>query len=245
MLKIQNMEIDHMISETVEVTETRRINRISVAQIFRSFLDAFNLDRGVLFTMKQLFMNPGKAIVSFLGTGRYHFVPPFRLLIVTTAIVMYLISLSKSVAEFGTGFNEGVSDVNDATKVMEVQQAMASYMNLILWTFIPVIALLTYSLNRKKGFNFAEHLVFQTYLFCIANIFGFFLPLDHYLPISVIWLIVYLPMVFYYIYGYRFFLAKSWLRAVLEMTIIFLVSMVIWGVLFGGAITLGVFVLST
>lgn len=239
------MEIDPMITEAVEITETRRIERISLAQIFRSFLDAFNLDRGVVFTLKQLFVNPGRAIVSFLGTGRYHFVPPFRLLIVTTAIVLYLISLSQSVVELGSGFNEGISDASDATKFLEVQQAMSSYMNLILWTYIPIIALLTYVLNRKKGFNFAEHLVFHTYLFCIANICGFFLPLDHYLPIYVIWLIVYVPMVFYYIYGYRFFMAKSWLRAVLEMIAIFVISSIIWGAMFGVTMALGVLILST
>jgi hypothetical protein len=238
------MEIDQMVNDTMEVTETRKIERISVPQIFRSLLDAFNLDRGVLFTIKQLFVNPGKAIVSFLGKGRYHFVPPFRLLIVTTAIVLYLISVSKSAVDFGAGFYEGVNSEAEESQTKQVQEALAGYMNLILWTFIPVIALFTYFPHRKRGFNYAEHLVFHTYLFCIANIFGFLMPLDHYLPVPIIWLMVYVPMVFYYIFAYRYFLAKSWLRAAVEMTTIFFVSTIIWGVLFVVSIAVGVVLLS-
>ena len=73
------------------IVEERRWNRITLKYIFSSLLDAFNLERGGIYTLKRLFINPGQMAKDYLGAERFHFTPPFRLLFITTAIVIYII----------------------------------------------------------------------------------------------------------------------------------------------------------
>lgn len=234
------MAAEEEIPERIEVTETRTIRRLSLKRTFQSMLDAFNLDRGVIFTLRRLFIDPGNAIVAFLGTGRYHYIPPFRILIVTTAIVLYLISFSESAADFERGFAEGGSGSETSLQVQEVLNRLSNYTNLILWTFIPFFALLTYVVNYKRRFNFAEHLVFHTYLFSLANIFGFLMPLDNFLPAELVLVLVYVPMLFYYVFAYRSFLEKGWLRSSIEMMTLFLLSSAVWFLFFSFSLVFAV-----
>ncbi|MTI19393.1 DUF3667 domain-containing protein, partial [Fulvivirga sp. RKSG066] len=54
-------------------------------------LDAWNMQKGGLYTLKWLFLNPGKLIRAYLGTERYIITSPFKLLILTTALSLFLI----------------------------------------------------------------------------------------------------------------------------------------------------------
>jgi hypothetical protein len=227
--------------EPLDVSEVRKVHRITLAHIFHSIFDAFNIDRGGVFTLKQLLRNPGAAVQDYLGANRYHYTPPFRLLIVTTALTLFMIGLSEFVEsapdQMGEGFNSETKNLSEeerlnATAAMfEILSDIQAYFNLLLWTFIPFIALFTWLVNLKKKYNFAEHLVFQTYLFSISNIIGFILPLDHFVPWWVIMTVVYILMFFYYIYAYREFLKKSTFRSILEMAMILVFSLLLWSTL--------------
>lgn len=238
--------------EPLDITESRSVKRITLAQVFRSAFDAFNVDRGGVFTVKNLFYDPGVAIRDYLGANRYHYTPPFRILIVTTAIALFMIGQSEFTenmnAEFTAGLNDSVNQtesekVDITNHVRSILDELQPYFNLILWTFIPFIALFSWLLNLKGKFNFAEHLVFQVYLFCISNILSFLYPLDHFIPIPVVFLIIYVLMFFYYIYGYKEFLKKSWLRSAIEMIFVLLFASTLWTVLVG--ISFGIYIART
>ena len=228
--------------EPLDVTEVRQVKRITLGHVFNSLILAFNMDRGGIYTVKQLFIKPGEAVRDYLGANRYHYTPPFRILIITTAIVLFAIGLSEitetAEAQFSADVSSTMSEAKnekvDATEEIKgILQDLSAYFNLILWTFIPIMAFFTWLLNLKKGYNYAEHLVFQTYLFCISNVLGFLFPLDHFVPAWLIFSIVYIFISFYYIYGYKGFIGKSWLRSFFESLFILLVSSTIWSVLLG------------
>jgi hypothetical protein len=239
--------------EPLDVTEIRTVKRITMAQVLRSAVDAFDLDRGGIYTMKQLFIDPGKAVRDYLGANRFHYVPPFRILIVTTAIALFLIGLAEfseqASTDFSTGYEASVQyNGGDQEKSRKAMKSMIhffgeiqGYFNIILWTFIPFAALFSWLINLKAKFNFAEHIVFQTYLFCVSNMVSFLFPLDHILPGWVIFLVVYILILFYYIFAYKEFLLKSWLRSLFEMIFIFFFSTMFWSLLLGVAIGIYVF----
>jgi len=225
--------------EPLDISEVRRVHRITIAHIFRSLFDAFNMDRGGIYTAKQLFINPGKAVRDYLGANRYHYTPPFRILIITTALALFAIGLSEFTeaaeaqfsADISESVNNGKEEKIDATaEIKSILQEMSGYYNLILWTFIPIMAFFTWLLNLKKEYNYAEHLVFQTYLFCVSNVLGFLFPLDHFMDGRIIFAVIYIAILFYYVYGFRAFLRKSWLRSFFESFFIFLISSVLWSV---------------
>ena len=233
--------------EPLDITETRQVKRITTMQVIRSAFDAFNVDRGGVFTIKRLFTNPGKAIKNCLGANRYHYTPPFRLLIVTTAIALLVISQAEVTQTFGkdivTGIENG-SQEKDPTeselmmaKFNELTNTLKPYSNLILWTFIPLFALFVWLINLKGPFNYAEHVVFQSYMFCLSNILSLILITDHFLPIPLVMAFLYIGMFAYYVYGYKVFTGKKWFRSFLEIILSLIIVSAVWstilGILFG------------
>lgn len=233
--------------EPLDITETRQVKRITTMQVLRSAFDAFNVDRGGVFTVKRLFVNPGKGIKNYLGANRYHYTPPFRLLIVTTAIALLVISKAEVTQSFGkdivTGIENGAQEKDKTeqelmmAKFNELTNTLKPYSNLILWTFVPLFALFVWLINLKGPFNFAEHVVFQTYMFSISNILSLILIFDHFLPISLVLIILYAGMFAYYVYGYKVFTGKKWFRSFLEIVLSLIIVSAVWsavlGILFG------------
>ncbi|MFW5762393.1 MAG: hypothetical protein ACOCXH_15575 [Cyclobacteriaceae bacterium] len=62
-------------SDTIEVTETRIIRRVTLKGFVTSVLDAFNIERGGIYTLKRLFSNPGNMSFHYLGEGRFRYTP--------------------------------------------------------------------------------------------------------------------------------------------------------------------------
>jgi hypothetical protein len=228
--------------EPLDVTEIRQVKRITIAQVFQSMFDAFNVDRGGIFTAKQLFIDPGNAVRDYLGANRYHYTPPFRLLIITTAVALFAISIADFTEAMTAGFTKDISDSVNETKtekvditkeVTQLLYELSSYHNILLWTLLPFLTFFSWLMNLKKPFNFAEHFVFQTYLSCVSNILSFLFPLDHILPLWLTFVIVYMGVFFYYVYGYKEFLKKSWMASFLEVLFVLFFGSIIWSTVLG------------
>lgn len=218
--------------EGTEITEIRLVKRITIKHIFESVFEAFNIERGGVYTIKSLLRNPGKAIQDYLGANRFHYTPPFRVLLVTTAIAFYFISISHGVEQFDEGFVEGIPEP-ETTKLIEdaIRDFVSTYGNFVLWTFIPLAAIFSFWFNRKKGYNFAEHLVYQTYLFCIANLLVLLLPLDHYIDQQILTAIIYVIMLVYYVYAYKVFFDRSWLKSIWHIFWLMFLATIIWSLM--------------
>ena len=55
-------------------------------------MEVYNLERGGLYTLVQLFYNPGKLVRAYLGVARYKIMSPFRVLILTTAAALLFLN---------------------------------------------------------------------------------------------------------------------------------------------------------
>ncbi|MCA1763614.1 MAG: DUF3667 domain-containing protein [Cryomorphaceae bacterium] len=223
--------MDHFVdNEALDVTEVRRVRRITMRNLFVSIAEAFNLERGGIYTVKTLFKNPGKAAREYLGTKRHHYTPPFRLLIVTTAIMLFLLRYSDTAAAAGDDFLKGVDESSEMA-VQKITEVFSNYFNLIIWSLIPIMAFISYLLNLKKNYNFAEHLVFQTFLFCLTNILSFLMPLDTYFGPVVMNIFILVVPFGYYVYGYKVFTGRSLGRSIWHCSVIYIIATVFWVVL--------------
>lgn len=200
----------------IEVVEKRTVERITLRFYVKNIFDAFNVDRGGIFTIKRLFINPGAMVKDYLSKGRYRYTPPFRLLIITTTIALLLIGYSKTGADFSQGFYRGVQ--SDDSK--DLLNSLRQFQNVFLWLSIPFYTLLQYWLNRKSGFNYTENLVEQTYLFTLANLASLIIALDTFISVALAGTISIGLYFFYYVYAYKVFFKKSWGRSVLENLVI-------------------------
>ncbi|WP_420316294.1 DUF3667 domain-containing protein [Ekhidna sp.] len=184
----------------IEVEEKRIIKRITIKQAVADFLNAFNVERGLVYTIKLLFLNPGKLIRNYLEEGRFKIVNAFRLLIITTAlslIVLYVSGLDIMISEFTRGFNEGMTEKEFSSQ--SFQQLFSDYYNLFLWISIPCYGLVTFLLFRKSSYNYAEHIVANSfYVSGINIIYCFMLPLTFFLTLNVAFILVWLLSAIYY-----------------------------------------------
>ncbi|WP_425390539.1 hypothetical protein [Ekhidna sp.] len=214
----------------IEVEEKRTINRITFKQTIADFLNAFNVERGLIYTFKLLFSNPGELIRIYLADGRFKIVNAFRLLILTTALsllVLYLSGVDSMVSEFTRGFNEGISDKEFSSQ--SFQQLFSDYYNLFLWISIPCYGLMTFLFFRKSAYNYAEHMVANCfYLSGINIIYCLILPLILILNLSTAFLITIILSALYYFYLFSQFLQSRSLAFFIKALLAFVVGNVLY-----------------
>ncbi len=226
------------------VSQEREVRRFDLRNVGSSILEMFNLQYGILFTLWALVSNPGKITKHYLLEGRLKYFSPFRLLVLSTALLLILFSTSDFGKEFEEGFMLGSNAVEPsleeqkriqgqkaAAKVLEIFQ---DYFNILIWMYIPFISFFSWLLNRKRGLNYAENIVFNTYYTSMVNLFTLPILLGYVFEIEEIATYVsFILIVAYYAWYYKDIFEKSWLRASLEALMITVISTLLYGILIG------------
>ena len=227
----------------IESEEKRTINRITLRQSFNDFLNAFNVERGLIYTLRNLFTNPGELIRNYLGEGRYKVVNPFRLLILTTAVsllVMYISDFQSVFNEMEEGFSKGF----DKSETGYINEIMFDWYNLLLWISIPIFALCTFLLNRKSQYNYAENLVLQAFYFSGINLLmTILMPLNWVIDNGVVFLIVFVPSIAFYFYLISSFYQRKGVLFLIKNILGYLLAYLIYSVVLTAI--LGLLILNT
>ncbi len=152
--------------------ESREIKRINFKNGTSYILDALNVQKGWLYTLKSLFLNPGNLIKYYLGEGRYYTTSPWKLLFLTTAISLFFLIQFDLNSLFTSQFIEGMNESGAGIEKIdtEIFAYFNDYYNIILWSSIPVFAL-AFFLILRRSFNYFEHVIIYTYYLVISNIF--------------------------------------------------------------------------
>lgn len=142
----------------------------------------FNLEKGFLFTIKEMFLRPGTALENYLeGSKRYLYYNPFRFsfITVTLSILLYI-----TLGLFETSIDLLALDDEQNAQAKESIIFMQKYGNFVSLTLVPFVGLGTWLFFRKR--NFAEHLVANFFSFGLVSFIGIlFVPL-YYFSTSVL-----------------------------------------------------------
>jgi len=167
--------------------------RISMQTIYESILAVFNFEKGLSFTVKNLLLTPGKTLSNYLFTAeREKHIRPmnFLLLMITIAtfLTLQLLKFSSPEGAVGTEVNdvmggtsinlgEGVSQkLNDAIGILN--KLILKYYHIFQLLKIPFFALATFWIFRKKQYNYAEHLIINSFVIGMTTfLFIFTFPL--------------------------------------------------------------------
>ena len=84
--------------------------------VFSDVFSMFNIERGLVYTLKLLFSKPGVLLNLYLKEGRYLIFNSFRLLILTTAISLLAMRLI-SPEDFLRGFAEGMNNYDSPDQI--------------------------------------------------------------------------------------------------------------------------------
>lgn len=143
----------------------------------------FQLERGLLFTIKELATRPGHAIREFIEGKRIpHFKPLSFLLIATTLYVIAnkVFGNTTFINQAIAGFNnyEESNVVASNSVEADIFKWLTNYQTYVILLTTLIFSIASYIAFFKSGYNFIEHLVLNFYIsglqFLIYTFFSFF-----------------------------------------------------------------------
>lgn len=227
--------------------------RISMQTIYESILAVFNFEKGMSFTIKNLLLTPGKTLTNYLFTAeRTKHIKPMSFLIlmvtIATFLTLQLIKSSNPDAMSGNEINDvmagnsvnlgdGVPQkLNDAVEIFNT--LIKQYYHIFQLLKIPFFALVTFWIFRKKQYNYAEHLIINSYIIAMTTfLFIVIFPIT-FLDMRVFTILIASTIIYMFVAYVLVFEEKNWkgflkaigcyfLATVLHMS---LVALVIGGI---------------
>ena len=138
-----------------QTTDTHRIT-------FKHFLlhdilhGVWHVERGILFTIKEVFTRPGQAAVDYIGGKRIKYYNVFYL---TVLVVGLNILLSEYYTQLESNYFT-YTDIQDFTVgEKKYNNSLSLYSKILLLTLIPFFALLGYLIFKRKNYNLSEHFI--------------------------------------------------------------------------------------
>ncbi|MGB0429124.1 MAG: hypothetical protein ACPGLV_01530 [Bacteroidia bacterium] len=183
------------------------IKRITLKTLFYDTLNVvFNIEKGFLFTAKELFVKPHLVLSDYLKTSnRYKHYNPFRYAFILGTLSAFLyvyFGLYEKAISIGV--------VNMQASDFEALNVIEKYANIISLLIIPFMSLASYLVFRKH--NYAEHMVANFFVFGQATLIGLvFFPFNLAWPelmlyqqgISTLVLYAYATYFFYKVYNQK------------------------------------------
>ena len=206
----------------------KKLERITLKSFYSTLLEQFHLEKGIGFTIKQFMLHPQKAIDEYFYIDRKRMIRPSRFLLLTVAIATFL---SYQFFPLGDKMAEEFAQNPDYQKIPEqylpaisyITALVNKYFNLVFMSSLPFVSVGTLLLFPMKGYNFAEHLILNIYLFCIQTIiFIITIPfLESFVTAAYIQIVV---ITTYTLYFYNKVFGLSWFQSIWRTTLVWIIS---------------------
>lgn len=147
-------------------------DRLSLKGTWEEFVGPFfSWDNNFWRTFFDLFTNPKDVLEAYISGARKKYFQPFSFIILyaTIAVFFYKFFPLEIIMDYSKGFTDGLNTSNPSAKLPKFDmknymESIMSYYNFFVLLLIPVYALISYIVFNKRGHNFFEHLVFNSYL---------------------------------------------------------------------------------
>ena len=145
-----------------------KVDKLNLPNFLTEISDSvFQLNRGLFFTIKELFFRPGHTIREFLiGRRKGHFKPIAFVLIMSTVylLISRISDHSTIIDDFLLGFSvtgEERELLTNSSKFLNWLSENYAYTILLL---LPVFSLASYLSFKGLGQNYLEHIVINSYI---------------------------------------------------------------------------------
>ncbi|WP_377167410.1 DUF3667 domain-containing protein [Mucilaginibacter terrae] len=187
----------------------------------------WHVDKGILFTLKELLTNPGNSVREFVQGRRanyYNFI----------TLILLIVGVNSLLSQY-THFR--VSDLmSESTKntLNDFEKFTTKYPKFVLLIQIPITAFFSFIWFKKAKFNYSEHLVLNSYKASVELLIGllFSVITIFYTNIKGLTIIYYLGLqLIMIVYGFWFyyqFFSKSAFSKVSLIVKSIMATMSIW-----------------
>lgn len=147
--------------------------RLTTRDVLQAVLDNFSLERGLVRTLVDLFVRPRVLFETWFFHDRQTYVKPLTLLMLTLAAAVLS---CRHFLPAGNAYSPNLILKITATTPADVEKLMLlrEYDDVFRLLLVPSASVVSYLMFRRQGWNFAEHLVFNTYIlaaqFCLSAV---------------------------------------------------------------------------
>lgn len=146
--------------------------RLSLKGTWEEFIGPFfSWDNNFWRTFFGMFKNPKDVLEAYISGARKKYFHPFSYIILyaTVAVFFYKFFPMEYIMEYSEDFSKGYNSNNVSGNVPKfdpkpMMESLMGYYNFLVLLLLPVYALTSYIIYYKKGHNFFEHLVFNSYI---------------------------------------------------------------------------------
>lgn len=148
--------------------QASKVEKITLSTLMRDFSeDVLQINKGLLYTIIELFTRPGNSIREYLeGKRKNHFRPITYLLLLST-IYFFFVKLTGSNTWMNDaifGFAKGAKDIHGDSNIPSSISLLADNYAYTTLFLLPVFALASYICFPKTQANYFEHVVINAYI---------------------------------------------------------------------------------
>ncbi len=182
----------------------------------------FNLDKGFFLTIKLLVLNPGKIIRDYLSGITKRYSHPIKFLLFCVTINVLILQFTGVLENRAVEINEMAGFNKEELKLQaKLLPKIKQYIDVIMFTILPILSFFSYLFFRKHKYNYTEHLLLNSFLFGFITIVTIALsPLDFIINPIIPGLLVW---ILYFTYSYMSIFKISVVKS-------FFISISIWSV---------------
>ncbi|WP_298141200.1 DUF3667 domain-containing protein [Flavobacterium sp.] len=116
----------------------------------------WHIEKGILFTLKEALLRPGKAALDYISGKRIRYYNVFYLTLIIIGLLIFINHVQNELSHyyFNTRLNP---ETDNAGK--KIDTFLSSYSKLIIFAFIPLFAINSFIVYSRKKLNLSEHFI--------------------------------------------------------------------------------------
>jgi hypothetical protein len=229
------------IGEYCNLCGQKVMNRLTIRSTWDLIVDdVFEVNRGLLYTLKELWINPGKVSLDFVHGNTKKYYSPIKYLIFWLALLFLINNLVGPSGKESTReliFNSTIpfssQSIDDFWSIyMEV---FRYHIDLFYYGLIPFLTLVSYFIYRRKGFNLVELSILYLYMLGqLVFILVITMPIAYLLGKNASLLLLFpeMVLVFYlFVKSHKQFFKDSWIKTILKSFAVLYIGQILYGVM--------------
>ncbi len=137
------------------------LKRVDKHYVIHEIQHVLHFEKGILYTVKELFMRPGKSIRTFLKENRSRLVKPIIFIILTSLVYTTISHIFHQEKDFSANPMAGSTYM----AILAWSESHYGYANLIIGAFVAFWLKLLF---KKSGYNFFEFIITLCFVFGIC-----------------------------------------------------------------------------
>ncbi len=117
----------------------------------------FHIDKGMLYTAKQALVRPGTAALDYIAGKRARYYNVFYLILITIGLMIFFRHVDELIYGETTEVIKDTSHMNEASR--KINAFFEQKNKFIIFLFVPLGALNSFILFRRKKLNLSEHAI--------------------------------------------------------------------------------------